>query len=406
MTGDISPWAALREASHDGLRRDLVARLRDGTTDLATAPMAIDRAEYVDPARHAREREAFRRLPILACLTNDIPEPGDKFLFDALGPEIVILRNSQGAARAFLNICPHRAARVVTSCDARKRMTCRFHGWTFDLDGRLIGFPGKESFAGKEGFAGSDAERRGLIAVPVAEWGGMIFVRADPDGDPIDVAAHLGSFAGELRHLELDQARPARHSTVETRTNWKFAWDTYCESYHFATLHATTVAPRIASNVMAMTPFDRHARMGFPRKDWAELGTRPEAEWPANDYGGNYFIFPNINVNVSAGPNGEMFYGFYHLYPGEAPGQTITRMATYRPGHATGAQPDSDWATLHDFIENVVVTEDYSVSEEGYCNLVHAPPHFQTLLGANEILVQKWHVDWNAQLAELGLAAG
>lgn len=67
MAGDASrEWAALREASHDGLRRDLVARLHDGTTDLAAGPMAIARAEYVDPARHAREREAFRRMPILA----------------------------------------------------------------------------------------------------------------------------------------------------------------------------------------------------------------------------------------------------------------------------------------------------------------------------------------------------
>jgi nitrite reductase/ring-hydroxylating ferredoxin subunit len=389
--------ATARGASHDGLRRELVDRLRDGRTDLAAAPMEIPRAEYVDPARHARERAAFLRVPILACLSGDIPEPGDKLLFDALGPEIIVLRDGEGVARAFLNICPHRAARVVTVCDDRKRMTCRFHGWTFDLEGKLIGLPGKE------GFAGLDRSERGLIAVPIAEWAGMIFVRGDPDGGPIDVEAHLGRFADELRHLELDKARPMRHSRVESRTNWKFAWDTYCESYHFATLHATTVAPRLVSNVMAMTPYDRHARMGFPRKDWRGLADRPEAEWPANDYGGNYFIFPNINMNVSAGPNGEMFYGFYHLYPGDEPGRTVTRMATYRPGHADGPHPDSDWADLHAFIENVVVTEDYSVSEEGYRNLVHAPADFRSVLGANEILVQKWHDDWNAQLDEFGL---
>ncbi len=396
----INDGADARRVSHDTLRRDLVDRLRDGRTDMAAAPMEIPRAEYVDPARHAREREAFRRIPILACLSNDIPNPGDKLLFDALGPEILVLRDGEGVARAFLNICPHRAARVVTTCDDRKRMTCRFHGWTFDLEGTLIGLPGKE------GFAGLDRAEHGLIAVPIAEWAGMIFVRGDPDGGPIDVAAHLGDFADELRHLELDKARPARHSRVESRTNWKYAWDTYCESYHFATLHATTVAPRLVSNVMAMTPFGRHARMGFPRKDWRALADQPEAAWPANDYGGNYFIFPNINMNVSAGPNGEMFYGFYHLYPGEEPGHTVTRMATYRPGHADGPQPDSDWADLHDFIEGVVVTEDYSVSEEGYRNLLHAPRDFRSILGANEILVQKWHDDWNAQLAELGLVEG
>ena len=382
--------------SHDALRRALVDRIRDDRTDLAAGPVTIPRSVYVDPARHAREREAFRRIPILACLTQDIPEPGDKLLFDALGPEILLVRSQSRAVRAFLNICPHRAARVVTECDSRKRMTCRFHGWTFDLDGKLIGLPGKE------GFAGMDREERGLIELPVAEWGGMIFVRADPDGEEIDVPAHLGAFADELLHLELERARPARHSRLETRTNWKYAWDTYCESYHFASLHATTVAPRLASNIMAMTPYGPHARMGFPRKDWKTLAERPESEWPANDYCGNYFIFPNINLNVSAGPNGEMFYGFYHLYPGAEVGQTVTRMATYRPAHADGDHPDSDWASLHDFIEQVVRTEDYSVSEEGYRNLCHAPAGFTSVLGANEVLVQKWHADWTCQLQQLG----
>lgn len=386
-----------RRQSHQALRRELVERLRQGATDLAPDVMEISRATYVDPGRHAREREALRRIPILACLTQDIPNPGDKITFDALGPDILILRDEDGQARAYLNMCTHRGARLVTQCDSRKRMTCRFHGWTFDLKGRLVGLPGKE------GFPGLERDARGLIPVPVAEWAGMIFVRGDPHGEPIDVEAHLGAFAPELAHLELQHARPMKHSRVETRTNWKYAWDTYCESYHFATLHATTVAPRLVSNVMRMIPYERHARMGFPRKDWKALLTQAEEEWPEDNYGGNYFIFPNINMNVSSGPNGEMFYGFYHLYPGEEPGQTVTRMMTYRPGHADGPQPDSDWEQLHDFIEDVVRNEDYSVSEDGYRTLLYAPDDFKSVLGANEILVQKWHRDWQAQLDELGL---
>jgi carnitine monooxygenase subunit len=390
-------WAVRRRISHDDMRRALVKRLRDNRTDLAAAPVTIPRSTYTDPARHEREKLAFRRIPILACLTRDVPEPGDKLLFDALGPELLIVRTESNQVRAFLNICPHRAARVVSECDSRMRMTCRFHGWTFNLDGKLVGLPGNE------GFADMDREQRGLITVPVAEWGGMIFVRADPEGAEIDVPAHLGDFADELLHLELAKARPARHSLVETRTNWKYAWDTYCESYHFATLHNATVAPRFASNIMAMTAYDQHARMGFARKDWQSLAEQTESEWPINDYGGNYFIFPNINLNVSTGPNGEPFYGFYHLYPSEHVGQAVTRMATYRPAHADGDQPDSDWANLHDFIEEVVRTEDYSVSEQGYRNLYHAPVGFKSILGANEVLVQKWHANWAQQLEQLGL---
>jgi hypothetical protein len=275
-------------------------------------------------------------------------------------------------------------------------MTCPFHGWTYDLDGRLTGLPGAD------GFADMDREARSLRRVGVAEWGGMIFIRLN-SAEEIDVPAHLGSFADELLHLELDRARPMKHSRVECRANWKYAWDTYCENYHFGTLHAATVAPRVVSNMAVMTPYGRHARMGFLRKDWQPLRELDESQWPPSNYGGNYFIFPNINLNVSSAPNGEPFYGFYHLYPGTQPDQCLTRMATYRPAHAAGPEPDEDWRRLHDFIENVVVTEDYRVAAEGQRNLQYMPSSMRTIIGANEILVQKWHRDWAQTLRELGL---
>ena len=389
--------ARARLESHASLRRDLVRRAARGETDLAAGPCEIDPAIYTDPRRHETEQRAFRELPILACLSGDLPGPGSKLLFDSLGPELLLVRNQAGVVRAFLNVCPHRAARVVTECDTRARMTCRFHGWTFDLDGRLAGLPGAA------GFDGVDRARRGLAEVAVAEWHGLVFVRIAP-GPPIDVAAHIGPFADELRHLDLAHAKPIKHTRLETRANWKYAWDTYCESYHFGTLHARTVAPRVMSNVAVMRPYGRHARMGFPRREWAGYGERPEAEWPPIDYGGNYFIYPNINVNVSCGPNGQMFYGFYHLYPGAQVDRTVTRMMTYRPAHADPSYPDSDWASLHDFVEQVVRTEDYAVAEEGQRNLATLPAGWTMLFGANEILPQKWHSDWDATLAELGLA--
>lgn len=392
----LSDPATTRLESHARLRRELVQRAASGETDLAAGPREIDPAIYTDSARFEIERQAFRKLPILACLSGDLPGPASKLLVDTLGPEIVLVRTQSGRVRAFLNICPHRAARVVTECDTRARMTCHFHGWTFDLDGRLVGLPGQA------GFEGVDRAARGLAEIAAAEWHGLVFVRVAP-GPPIDVAAHLGTFGEELRHLDLARARPIKYTRLETRANWKYSWDTYCESYHFGTLHASTVAPRVLSNIAVVKPFGRHARTGFPRREWAEYGSRPESDWPPVDYGGNYFIYPNINVNVSCGPNGEMFYGFYHLYPGSQVDHTVTRMMTYRPAHADEAYPDSDWSSLHDFVETVVRTEDYAVAEEGQRNLATLPAGWTLLFGANEILPQKWHADWDATLSELGL---
>jgi carnitine monooxygenase subunit len=375
-----------RRRSHQEIRRETIRHMLAKTTDLAGGPSAIDPSIYVDPARaEAERRELFLRRPIFAGLSRDIPEPGDKMLFDVLGPSILVLRNKSGEVRAFLNMCRHRAARVVTQCDSRARMTCRFHGWTFDLDGKLVGLPGPE------GFEGVQRAHLGLIPIPVAEWHGMIFVRAVPNGDPVDVAEWLGPMGEELAHLELAKARPVKSAVIEAATNWKYAFDTYGENYHFATLHPSTIGARAFSNIMSHTPKGLHVRIGFPRAEFVDYGAKPEAEWPPSDYGGLYMLFPNTVINVNGLPGGGMFYGISRVFPGVRPDQSTTLITTYRPGHEHDERPDDSWTAIHDFVEKVVSTEDYSVSVEGQRNLAWAPADFRMIFGANEAVLQKQH---------------
>ncbi len=392
---DLDPaedMAARRLKSHDDLRRRTVAHMRAKTTDLADGPRRIDPAAYTDPDRAARERrELFCKRPILACLSGDMPNPGDKYLFDAAGPPVLITRNKAGEVRAFLNICTHRAARLVTECHSRGRMTCRFHAWTFDLDGKLIGQPGKE------GFEGIEKDQLGLIPVPVAEWHGLIFVRATPDGDPIDVEDWLGDMASELAHLELEKARPVCSSEIPAAANWKYAFDTYGESYHFASLHPTTIGALAFSNIMTLEYRGRHTRLGFPRAEFADYGEKPESEWPGSDYGGLYMIFPNVVINVNSLPGGGQFYGISRVFPGETVDRSNTLMTTYRPGHAAVDFPEEKWRDMHGFIEQVVRTEDYSVSADGQRNLKWAPEGFRMVFGANEGVLQHNH----AQIDEI-----
>ena len=264
-------------------------------------------------------------------------------------------------------------------------MTCRFHGWTFDLDGKLIGLPGKE------GFEPVERTDLGLVPVPVVEWHGMIFVRAVPGRESIDVADWLGPMGDELAHLELANARPVKSAVIEAAANWKYAFDTYGENYHFATLHPSTIGASALTNIMAHIPKGLHVRIGFPRAEFTKYGEKPEAEWPESDYGGLYMLFPNTVINVNGLPNGGMFYGISRVFPGATPNSSITLMTTYRPGHEQDERPDDAWATMHDFIEKVVSTEDYGVSAEGQRNLAWAPPDFRMIFGANEAVLQKQH---------------
>jgi phenylpropionate dioxygenase-like ring-hydroxylating dioxygenase large terminal subunit len=390
-----------REVARD-MQRQMNELVRTKTTAREAGPMRNDPAAYVDPHwLEAEKREIFRKMPLLAGLTRDIPNPGDKMLFDAVGPSILILRAKDGVVRAYLNICPHRAAKVVTDCaQGSKLMTCPFHGWTFDLEGKLVGFPGKD------GFAGIDRDEIGLIKLPVAEWHGLIFVVATPGEDAIDVEAHLGAFGPELAQLGLEHAKPIRKSRLDVEANWKYALDTYGEGYHFSTLHPTSIGLSAMTDVMLYQGFGPHHRLGFPHVSAAEEATKPESEWAEKPYGGIHLLFPNTVFNIStlnryaadgvapivaANKGPDHVFGIYRMFPGATPGTAFTMMATYRTGSIDEDEDIGPWEQFHDFIENVVRTEDYSVSKNGQHNLEHAPEGYRMIYGSNEISLQRFH---------------
>lgn len=373
------------------LERRMVAHLAGGgTTDMANAPVAVSPSEYTDPARLELERrELFRKLPLLACLSKDIADPGDMFTFDEAGPAIVIVRGQDGKARAFLNMCTHRAARLVTECQRRKLMVCPFHAWSFDLEGRLAAVPGEGCFEGMD-----RAERR-LIRVPVGEWGGMVFVKAHAGEEEIDVEAWLGDIGPQLLALDLANARPVKLDVTETEANWKYCLDTYGEAYHFQALHTTTFGTTTRSNVALYDNFGLHYRVGFTNLGYQDLVGKDEAEWPDTPYGGSHFVFPNSIVYGAPMAGGGSMIGMYRLYPTDDVGRCRTIFSVHRASDAPTETPDSAFAEAHDFIVQVVTTEDYSVSKEGQRNLSFAPPGFHMMFGKNEAALQDVHRNIN-----------
>jgi carnitine monooxygenase subunit len=389
-------WTKLRRESGNALRKRTIDHIKNGTTDLADGPMLVSPTAYTDQQRHELERQVlFQGRPVVAALSSQLPAPGDTFLFDEVGPSILLVRNKAGKVNAFLNMCTHRAAKLVTEPGRKNRMSCKFHGWTFDLDGKLVGIPGAE------GFKGIAKEDRGLIPVPVAEWHGLIFVRAVPNGEPIDVEAHLGKdFARELAHLELEKAQPMKSTTFGVNANWKYAMDTYGEGYHFATLHPTSIGALALSNIMSYDNYGPNHRMEMPRAEFLEYSDKPEEEWPDTTYNGLYFVFPNMVINVNSIKGGKQFYGISRIFPGDKVDEANTVITTYKPGQMQHIEETESWTEMHDFIVKVVSTEDYSVSKEGQQNMKYAPADFKPVLGANELALQNIHRHINQLLAE------
>ena len=377
----VNSHAAKRAAmARDGQRYmvELVAHMR---SDTAEAPLALHKGIYMDPARFEAERKKlFLGEPIVAGLSGDIPKAGDLIVFDAAGPSILVTRDKSGQARAFLNMCTHRGAKLVEESepfsDHRPRMTCPFHAWTFDAAGKLIGQPDKAAFEGCEIGA------RNLIELPCAEHIGIIFVRPG-GGAPIDPVAHLGPLGDVLAAIEMDRAVPVKKGILTADSNWKFALDTYGEGYHFGMLHASTIGATHYSGICHYEPLGRHHRVGFPDKGYADLVGKPESEWPVNAYGAVHYLYPNTIVFFGAVGVGSYFTQVFRLFP-DGVGKTRCQFAVYAPFGIESEEHKAVCEMAYDATATVVQTEDYRVASHGYANLMTAPDDYHVVLGANE----------------------
>lgn len=383
--GHAPDWAATRALHAREILRHMVDLVARKTTDLAPGPMPLPKGAYIDADRFAAEREhLFLGQPVVAGLTGDIPNAGDVLVFDAAGPSILVMRGKDKVVRAFLNMCTHRGAKLIEESEPWtghiSRLTCPFHAWTFDTVGKLVGQPSKASFAGCEIGA------RNLIDLPCVEHKGLIFVRAG-GGAPIDVDAHLGAFADVLAMIELDRAVPVKKGILHANSNWKFALDTYGEGYHFGMLHASTIGQTHYNDVACFSPFGRHHRVGFPDKSIGDHVGVAEADWPASEYGGVHFLFPNTVIFFGSIVPGVYFTQVFRLFP-DGVGKTRCQFGVYAPFGILSDEYRDTCVMAYDATAEVVQSEDYRVASAGYANLLTAPDDFHVVLGANEIAVQ------------------
>src|SRR5260370_13544278 len=76
-----------------------------------------------------------------------ISDPESFFTADVAGEPIIVVRDKQGELRAFSNVCRHRAGPIALGSGCNNVLRCQYHGWTYTLDGRLVGTPHAEGGA-------------------------------------------------------------------------------------------------------------------------------------------------------------------------------------------------------------------------------------------------------------------
>ncbi|MBS0408578.1 MAG: aromatic ring-hydroxylating dioxygenase subunit alpha [Proteobacteria bacterium] len=378
--------ADVLEARRDVFRR-VLKHIREGTSDLADAPMENAVSVYTDPERHARELQVlFRETPQLVCLSSELKSPGQFRTFDETGVPILVTRAADGGVKAFLNICPHRGARLVRETEGQaRRFTCWFHGWTYANDGKLIAAPEAERFCG------AMDSREHLVSLACEERHGLVFVMPTP-GLALDLDAHLVDFGPVLDALRLADTEWVKSGILPVAANWKYALDTYGEGYHFAALHKNTLAPYFRNDITVYDRFGRHHRVSFAQKDWADLVDKPEAEWGIRPEGaGIHYLFPNTILFAGAVSPGKSYLTVFRHYPGATPGETRTHKAIYAFGGVKSPEHRAEVEAAFDATANVVRTEDYVTAAEGWRNLTFLPAGATVVYGRQEIALQFQH---------------
>ncbi len=367
---------------------DLVAR---NTTTLADSVMEIDVDEYTDPSQFQREKtELFRNYPQFVGPSCVVPEAGDYFAFDDTGVPILVVRQPDNSLRAFVNICSHRGA-PLNECDhgkARKgRMfSCPYHGWTYDLQGKLVGVP-----FGKEGFDSIDRGALGLQSLDVQEKHGMIFVMPDP-GKTFDIDDVLGGIQERLSGFGFDTAFYLGAKQVFTDFSWKLNMDTFHEYYHFEFLHPQTIATMAYSNTANYRQYGRNHSMGSPTLAINDLKDLPEDQWEPMNYSSyvNY-IFPNTVIFVVAD-----HFQTWRVYP-IAPDRSVVYHSMFLPREPATPEQRQEYEDYFQMINDVAVTEDYSLVDRINRGLKAGIPR-KVLIGRNEPGVQNMHRQLRAVL--------
>jgi phenylpropionate dioxygenase-like ring-hydroxylating dioxygenase large terminal subunit len=260
------------------------------TTDLGETVWREPVEHYRSEARFAVERDkVLRRNPTAFCPSAALPEVGSYVARDAAGTPIVAIRGNDGRVRAFRNACRHRGTQLAGGAGCEKAFICRYHGWTYGLEGQLRHVPHQH------GFPGLDKSTRGLVAVETTERCGLVFVT---QGTPALPGADLDA----LPVLIPPGFRFLGSAELDIPANWKILVEGFLEGYHIRSTHEQTFFPVQYDNLNVVETFGRNGRIAFPFRAINKLrAVAPAARSVDGKLTYVYHLFPNVMIATFPG---------------------------------------------------------------------------------------------------------
>jgi choline monooxygenase len=246
---------------------------------------------YTNPAVLETEKRAiFAKTWQIVGWRDQVANPGDYFTGELFGEPLLLVRDQEKLLRGFYNICRHRAGPPAAGCGNRKVFRCGYHGWTYDLSGKLLNAPEME------GTANFNFADFGLRPVHVQEWGAWVFVNLDEHCRPL--LEELRELPLQAAKFHLDQLRFYKRVEYPMECNWKVYMDNYLEGYHLPSVHPG-LNRELDYNQYVTDLFARHSRQSSPiRGPENESTVDRRYKQAAGDVSAEYYwIYPNWMLN-------------------------------------------------------------------------------------------------------------
>lgn len=349
-------------------------------------------SKYTEEAVLEKEKEClfFNEMNVIG-FSNEISSPGDFITRDVMGAPVLITRDKDGTAKAFLNVCRHRGATIERKPKGNcKRFVCPYHAWTYRTDGSLA------SVRHKQGFPTLDLENTSLKQLPCEEAAGLLWVCPNPEKLGMSLTTETLQIAAELEALGCDDSIPFAQSTQIWNANWKLIVDGGLESYHFRVAHSDTIGSFFGDNTSTFEVVGEHIRSVLPRLSLLDLEEKDTSEWNIRDHTHLlYSLYPNASILVQ-----ERHFELILMTP-LAVDQTRIDLITAarRPESGELSQKAQDYLNANHAFTKKTLDEDFVLAEEIQAGMHTGANDFFRLARFEGALTQ-WHELIDAKLEQ------
>lgn len=361
--------------------------------------MALPADTYSNEAQFALELDRiFGRLPTILGPSCELANPGDFKTMKIGKASIIVARDKNGQVRGYMNACRHRGVKVTQEpCGNANRFVCPFHGWTFGIDGKLIGVSAREDFGEV------DKAELGLREFPVLERAGLIWAIVNPD-TKLSIEPFLKGYDDVLALFGFSEWKFFSKRSFKC-PNWKLSFDGYLEYYHVPVLHGETFGRDTTNRALYYT-WGPHQHIKTPDLTpdhvatetlgyMARIADLAEADWDLETMSyGVWTVFPCISIaSFGGGGRGVMIS---QVLPGERVGESTTYQYYIMENlPATQELADSAEAQFA-FLQEVVEREDIAMAYSAQDTLPGSRID-NLYLGRNELGNQNFH-SWVAKI--------